>query len=227
MSRNKLEEFKEGSYLTDIAVKMARIETGMAARYLRDMYIQNDPSTYEHYVALIEENLNSLHEGVDFLKATSVENKEQIEQLKVVVGEWENVATQALNLILEGKDALSYELIIEECPRLLNQVDSIAAEIDEAIAIEQEDILNSSVKITQLIIIIVSSLLVISIILSIIISRRITQSIVNPLEELEEAALQMSKGNIQVEIKYDGDDAVGKLAESMRNCMITLNTYIS
>lgn len=227
LSKSKLTQFVEGSFVADIAVKMARIEAGEAARNLRDLYIVQDKASYGTYIEKIEENLKSLEGRINDLKENKTSDKELVAQFEAVFVEWESVAREAADLVLEGKHEIAYEILINECPKLLNEVADIAAQIDTEIAAQQTAILNSNIKTTQIMIITVTVLLVIAIGICMIISVKITDSIVNPLAQLEEASSEMAKGNLQVEITYDGNDAVGRLAASMRQSMETIHTYIS
>ncbi len=227
ISRAKLNQFIEGSYLTDIAVKMTRIEVGVAARAVRDMYMIHDESRYEKYETEIETSLNNIHAHLQTLKDNESSDKALVSELETVIKEWEAVATEAMVLIHDGKEAEAYPLLIDDCPTLLNKVAEIAVELDVATTKQQERILGSSVKINQAVMIFIIIILVVAVITSGIISSRITESIVSPLVELEQVATEMSKGHLSTTINYTGKDAVGRLADSMRKSMETIRTYIA
>lgn len=227
LSKNKLTEFTEGSFLTDIDVKMAQIEVGNAARILRDMYITQDTSTYASQTEEIEQNLESINERLINLKSNKTANQELVAQFESKLIEWQKVANEALNFIQMGREDLAYELLIEECPRLLNEVKVIIEQLDQDIYQDQQSVLNSNLRITKVMTLVIAVILVGTIGLCIWSSIKITESIVNPLAELEEAALQMSQGNVKCQISYSGEDAVGRLADSMRKSMNTLHTYIA
>lgn len=227
LSKNKLTEFTEGSFLTDIDVKMAQIEVGDAARILRDMYITQDTSTYASQTEEIEQNLESINERLINLKSNKTANQELVAQFESKLIEWQKVANEALNFVQMGREDLAYELLIEECPRLLNEVKVIIEQLDQDIYQDQQSVLNSNLRITKVMTLVIAVILVGTIGLCIWSSIKITESIVNPLAELEEAALQMSQGNVKCQISYSGEDAVGRLADSMRKSMNTLHTYIA
>lgn len=48
----------------------------------------------------------------------------------------------------------------------------------------------------------------------------------SPLEEISNAANEMSKGNIKTEISYNEDNELGQVAHSMRSSMGILELYI-
>ena len=98
-------------------------------------------------------------------------------------------------------------------------VDSIAIHLEE-IAIEEEENAKKSMSTTTTLMMIanISVLLVlgVSIIVAMRLGRKIAKSISNPIQELEGAAKQLSEGNLNVQIAYNGKDELGKLADSMR-----------
>ena len=47
--------------------------------------------------------------------------------------------------------------------------------------------------------------------------QELTQNILEPLDQIEKAADDMAHGNLEIDISYQGEDELGKLAESFRN----------
>lgn len=226
VSRSKLNQFTEGSYVTDIAVKTARIEISTAARLVRDMFIEEDTSTYPGYKEEITASLGRLAESLEVLTTNETSNKAIVSRFEETVTKWEAVAKEAVALIEQGNNDAAYEILLNECPKLLNETEQIVKELDEDIFTQQEDILGSSVVINNIMVGIIAALLIVSIVVSLFVSLKITQGIVEPLKELEDVALEMSKGNMQGTINYRGNDAVGRLADSIRSSRVTLYTYI-
>ena len=226
VSRSKLSQFTKGSYVTDIAVKTARIEISTAARLVRDMFIEENTSTYPGYKEEITASLGRLAESLEVLTTNETSNKAIVSRFEETVTKWEAVAKEAVALIEQGNDDAAYEILLNECPKLLNETEQIVKELDEDIFTQQEDILGSSVVINNIMVGIIAALLIVSIVVSLFVSLKITQGIVEPLKELEDVALEMSKGNMQGTINYRGNDAVGRLADSIRSSRVTLYTYI-
>ncbi len=54
----------------------------------------------------------------------------------------------------------------------------------------------------------------------------LTRSLNRPIRELKDAAEEMAKGNLQVQIGYTSRDELGQLAQSMRSTMTTLSGYV-
>ena len=57
-------------------------------------------------------------------------------------------------------------------------------------------------------------------------AKKIISGIIEPIDELVTVMEEMEKGNLSVEVKYQSQDALGGLANSMRNTISTLSDYI-
>ena len=56
--------------------------------------------------------------------------------------------------------------------------------------------------------------------------QELTQNILEPLEQIEKAADDMAHGNLEIDISYQGEDELGKLAESFRNTSFYLRGVV-
>ena len=63
-------------------------------------------------------------------------------------------------------------------------------------------------------------------IVSLRIANAIIEGIVKPIDELVVATEEMSKGNLAVTVKYQSEDELGTLSESMRRTIGTLDAYV-
>ncbi|WP_455716916.1 methyl-accepting chemotaxis protein [Anaerosporobacter sp.] len=225
-SRKKLIEFTTGSYLTDISVKMIRIESGLAAIALRDMYITDNHEDYDELNNNIHEYMTDLDQRINELKENPYSNYDLVEKLEVKLNEWKEIADTTLHAILEGNDETAKKLIVEQCSKLLNEMKDVSVELDEYTLYQQEDVLKSSVNVTKGTVLFVTCILIVVFILGSVISVKMSLSIVNPLKELEIVAKEMSKGNLRAEITYESTNAIGRLADSMRESTSTIREYI-
>lgn len=57
--------------------------------------------------------------------------------------------------------------------------------------------------------------------------QELTQNILEPLEQIEKAADDMAHGNLEIDISYQGEDELGKLAESFRNTSFYLRGVVT
>jgi len=227
VSRSKLTEFTEGSFLSDIEVKMIRIESSLAALALRDMYISDDHSTYDGLKKEIDSYMESLDQRIKDLKANSYADIDLVEKLEVKLEEWQEIAELTLQAILAGDDELAQDLIVNECSKLLREMKAVSTELDDYTYLQQEEVLEESLSITRITNFVIIAILILTIALGLFISLKLTYSITMPLKELEDATAEMAKGNLKSEITYVSEDAVGRLADSTRKSMSTIQEYIN
>ena len=53
------------------------------------------------------------------------------------------------------------------------------------------------------------------------------RQLMKPIQEIEAAAKEMSQGNLHATIRYDSEDEMGSLADSLRNSMRVLEAYVT
>lgn len=68
-------------------------------------------------------------------------------------------------------------------------------------------------------------LIIVATYISITVAKNIIKGIMEPVEELMNAAKEMTKGNLSVEILYDSKDELGQLADSIAEVQVTLGKY--
>lgn len=79
---------------------------------------------------------------------------------------------------------------------------------------------------TNISLIVIIAILLTAIVLSILIAVKITNSFVRPLKEIEDAADEMSKGNLHVSVSYTSHDELGQLADSIRKMTENIRVII-
>ena len=111
------------------------------------------------------------------------------------------------------------------------QLDTIRTEVEtlneEIYAVSRDYCIKAS-RIALVMILVGLFFMVLLICLSRTVTKKITNSIAKPLEEITAAAEKMRQGEMgaYVEIKHQSQDEIGILADSMRGTMVTLEGYI-
>ncbi len=108
-------------------------------------------------------------------------------------------------------------------------IDEIAADL-ATIASEQETSALESIEVADQLVMLafiaVIVVVVISSVLAMFIGNRISRSISEPVNEIEEAAQKLAAGNLDITIDYTGKDELGRLADSMREIFVFLQNVI-
>lgn len=76
------------------------------------------------------------------------------------------------------------------------------------------------------VVVIVIVLVVLAVIVSLRIAKVIIEGITTPVDELKNAAAEMTQGRLDAEITYESEDELGELADSIREVQVTLGAYV-
>ena len=71
------------------------------------------------------------------------------------------------------------------------------------------------------------SVLVIALIITVVLALRVTRTLVRPIKEIEAAIHELQKGNLKVTLEYTSGDELGHMADSLRDAIATLDSYVS
>ncbi|MEG2513295.1 MAG: methyl-accepting chemotaxis protein [Acetivibrio sp.] len=225
-SNDNLNNFVEKPLTADMAVKMCRIETNIAARVTREMALNADKSTYPAYKEKIQGSISEIEGNLKVLKDTGAVSQELTQRYEEALNSWIIIANKAVEAIDRGNDTEGIRIILEECSPALGGAIEIAKEIDVVTEKLQSDTLSDSKKMVDIISIVIVALLGIACILAYVIAKKIIDGIMKPLSEIGRVAEEMSKGNLKEEITYHSNDEIGHVAESLRSSFHTLSMYI-
>ena len=150
-----------------------------------------------------------------FSKLQEVNSRVKSETLKLkefmTKGDWEGAADY-----LYGP----YDEVFKEC-------ESISSQVYIETMDESQNFIESASSNTRAVFILQIVLFFVLLIILMILMQRIIKGIVEPIKELEEVAKNMSQGNLENEIKYQGSDELGSLADSFRITCKGLDNVVS
>ncbi len=220
-------DFVNGSNRADTAVKICRIDVNIAARTIREMALNDDTSAYPAYKEKVELRLGEVGTELQALKETGLIEEELYQRYSDALNEWEAIGYEIINKIEAGDKEGATEQILTQCTPALDEVVTISQEIDAV----TNALMQSSVRASQatfyLGVAAIIIFIVVAILLAVRIGRVIVNSITEPLAEIEQAALELSRGNLHNNLEYRSEDEIGKLAHSLRRSMRILGSYVS
>ncbi|MEG0369390.1 MAG: methyl-accepting chemotaxis protein [Hungatella sp.] len=226
-ANKELNSFIEHALTADSSIKQCRIEANVAARTLRDMAIDPDTRDYAVYKEKINQNIQSIQTDVEALKKSYTKQDGLVAKYETALNNWIGIAHEIIAILERGDHKTAETMILTECTPALQGLIDIAKELNVTTTQMQAQALKTSQTDTVRSSILVLGFLVASIALGILLSVKVTASIVRPIQEVEHAAVRMSEGYLDTEIANTSKDEVGQLAESMRSSMKTLSTYIA
>lgn len=114
----------------------------------------------------------------------------------------------------------------EHCTPALNKVVEIAIKLDELTDEASSETVRNMVVCTVAGFVVIIVCLVFAFTLTRKTSKRVLETILEPLHAIEDVAMELTEGNLHSTLEYHSDDEIGKLAHSMRKSIRILGTYV-
>lgn len=210
----------------DLAVKTCRINVNAAARNIREMALNQDPSTYDSYEQKVNELLGGVDEQTSILQKTNVLSDELYQEYTNALDDWATVGLAIVENIKSGNDEEATNQILNECTPALNNLVEIAKKLD---AVTDERV-QEAVRSTLVCAVAGFAVIILFIVCALMIAKKtsklVLNSILEPLHAIEDVAKELTEGNLHSELDYRSDDEIGRLAHSMRKSLRILGTYV-
>ncbi|WP_294155855.1 methyl-accepting chemotaxis protein [uncultured Clostridium sp.] len=214
------------SYSAYDAIDNCQISTNVAARKLREKVLNTDESMQSQYIKDIQSEFSNIEENIKILENAYDTKDGLVEKYSTAINEWRKVAEEIVIIDEKGETATATYMLLNECAPALTNMVNISEELkNNATNIKNMYIQKNERTIfgIQLGILVAFT---ISIAVSVVISKKLIADIIEPLNEINNAANEMSKGNIKTIVSYNEDNEIGQLANSIRSSMNTLDLYI-
>lgn len=210
----------------DQAVKICRINVNAAARNIREMALENDASSYDGYEQTVERLLAEVDTQLKNLKKSGVVPDADYEEYASALSDWGNIGYSIMKDIKSGDKDKAVDSILNDCTPALNKAVKIAIRLGEM----TDEASSRSVRVTVVFavagIVCIIICLVLAWKLTIKTGKKVLESILVPLREVEAVAQELTDGNLHSTLDYRSDDEIGRLAHSMRKSIRILGSYV-
>ena len=212
--------------VADRAVKICRINVNAAARNIREMALNNDASSYDDYEQTVERLLAEVDTQLKNLEKSGVVPDADCEEYSSALTDWGNIGYSIMKEIKSGDKDKAVDSIMNDCTPALNKAVKIAIRLSEM----TDEVSSRSVRITVISavagIVCIIVCLVLAWKLTIKTGKKVLESILVPLREVEAVAQELTDGNLHSTLEYRSDDEIGRLAHSMRKSIRILGSYV-
>lgn len=212
--------------VADQAVKNCRKNVNAAARNIREMALDNDASAYDGYEQTVKKLLAEVDSELKKLEKTGVVPESDYKEYSAALSEWGNIGYTIMEEIKSGDKEKAVNEIFNNCTPALNKAVDVAIGLDEM----TDEVSHRTARTT--IIYAAAGIVCIIVCLSMAwifakrIGRRVLETILEPLHEVEAAAKELTEGNLHSTLEYHSDDEIGSLAHSMRKSIRILGSYV-
>jgi len=218
--------YVENVNVADQAVKICRINVNAAARNIREMALNEDTSSYDNYEQTVKRLLSEVDSELQILKKTEVLSDENYEEYATALSDWGEIGYSIIEGIKNGNDENATDAILNDCTPALNKVVEIAIKLDELTDEASSETVRNMVVCTVAGFVVIIVCLVFAFTLTRKTSKRVLETILEPLHAIEDVAMELTEGNLHSTLEYHSDDEIGKLAHSMRKSIRILGTYV-
>lgn len=178
------------------------------------------------YVQSAQDDLQSLQDGITYMKANFRGDMSLINNIESVIANVSGQQDQVFQYALDMKNEEAAELFFEKVNPALLEAQEYLIKVNEVTRqngdINFQDADNGALLATFLLIIIS----IVALIVIIIFAAYITKSLTGPIKEIETVANQMAEGQLQASLAYTSKDELGSLADSMRTMMDRISFYM-
>lgn len=210
----------------DQAVKICRINVNAAARNIREMALNNDASAYDGYEQTVERLLAEVNTQLKNLKNSGVVPDADCEEYSSVLTDWGNIGYSIMKEIKSGDKDKAVDSILNDCTPALNKAVKIAIRLGEM----TDEASSRSVRVTVIFAVAGIACIIICLVLAwkltIKTGKKVLESILVPLREVEAVAQELADGNLHSTLDYRSEDEIGRLAHSMRKSIRILGSYV-
>ena len=210
----------------DQAVKICRMNVNAAARNIREMALNDDTSTYDSYKETVENLLTEVDSELKILKGTGVVSDESYEKYSSALSDWGNIGYSIMEEIRSGEKEKAIDAILKECTPALNKTVEIAIQLDEVTDEESSHAAIMTIIFTVAGFLSIIACLIFAWALTKKTSKRVLETILEPLHAVEDVAKELAEGNLHSTLEYRSDDEIGRLAHSMRKSIRILGSYV-
>ena len=210
----------------DQAVKICRINVNAAARNIREMALNNDASAYDGYEQTVERLLAEVNTQLKNLKKSGVVPDADCEEYASVLTDWGNIGYSIMKEIKSGDKDKAVDSILNDCTPALNKAVKIAIRLGEM----TDEASSQTVRITVIFAVAGIACIIICLVfawkLTIKTGKKVLETILVPLREVEAVAQELTDGNLHSTLDYRSEDEIGRLAHSMRKSIRILGSYV-
>ncbi len=207
-------------------IKDVRIYINNMARVVRDMALNPNPSAY----AAAEADLTKYKADVSKLTTKIINEyhgkdtyaKDWVDAITA----WQAKADDIVRTVKGGDHTRGMQMIVNECTPALQEMVKKAVLVTDSLTTERSEELKRVEDYTKRTSFMIGILLLIDIIILVILSIRITASIIVPLDEMKKTMVAMSKGELHTPCTYEGTDEVGVAAAALRESQQNLANMV-
>ncbi len=221
------EQIIDGALSAQKSVLFGRVRVNTAARYLRDMTLDETGASWKELESQINTTLQELESNLQEIeKLYPLEDGLEQEYI-TAVQQWMSDVPEIMEQTLAGNHEGALKSLTEVCTPSLNSQAVVARELTTAMENYVTDTIAAQHRQNNYNMLFIGLIVLLVSIGVLVLALREISAILKPLSETEAAIIAMSQGNLRKNINYHSTDAIGRMADALRTSQQVLDEVIS
>lgn len=231
--KGKVDAIYEGPLTNIDAIGSVRYGLTDLQRAINRLMVEGEEEAangYPTFEATVEKDVALVLTSAETLQGHLLtdENKAKLQEMMNKIDEGEKIRVQLMTLLQNGAFDEAYNLNYNTYLPIVNEIRSLSDELADMIHATAGGYYTSAENSSQFLIVLGIVMLVLGVATAILITTRMTNAIVGPVNEIRDASEQLYQGDMSAGrlITYDSKDEIGVVAASLKGAMANLESYI-
>ncbi|MCI5741349.1 MAG: methyl-accepting chemotaxis protein [Lachnospiraceae bacterium] len=223
--KNSFQKFYEGTYRD--AEKVLELQSSLEELTKNMLWTATamDPAVMQERMEHGQELYEDFDKDAEYLEK-NFEDEKLGKELKSSMDDFGVAIHEVMVTAGQSGNREAIQVFDEKYVPCMEEVDKVIEDMNKSVDDRAEDEFMTAQYASLYILILVVVVVISCIIISVSMARNLTRMITEPIEELEEAAGKLQRGDLDIQINYVGEDELGKLADAYRNTCETLRLVI-
>lgn len=215
-SGNQFRVFYEYSY--PLSNKTLDIRRGLqnSIKALGISILTEDEAETQKYIEEVETQVSGIRDNLTYLQDVYRGDTSRLETAVSMLDEASEVRQQVQELSASNRNSEATEIFLEQYNPLMLEVREMLVEMDENTTALADETYISARNSIVFIMILSAVISITALWVTIVLAKKITNNLTQPIKEIENVAKQMAEGILDVSIVYESKDELGQLSENMR-----------
>ncbi|MBQ9521855.1 MAG: MCP four helix bundle domain-containing protein [Oscillospiraceae bacterium] len=222
-----LTEFHDTTHQAVVNSWKGKRALGALRANLLQTTVESDPRRSAEYIQAAKDEYIVFQEAVEALDHTYIGDQSNLNRLDTLLTQVTPMINNLYVYAERGDLDNGYLYLRDTYQPLANELRDLFDTIGKEADARAVDKVSASVASTTIANVTVVVMMILSAIVSIFLALSIARGITTPVNEMQEVTLAVSKGDFESVIRYTGKDALGHLADNMRNLTATLKEIIT
>ena len=221
----KMSYFYKTPYVNSTTQLEIRQDLQASSKYMLWAIVTDDEKETKERVEQAIAYAEEVGSGIENLKET-FENNELLNKLEKALKNVKSLRTDLTELVSASKNEEALEIYDNAYVTAVESLEAVLEDIattaqQNATEAYQNSMTMGSIGFAFMVLFAISSVIV-----GMVTTKIVSKTIVEPAEELKEAASKIAKGDLNITVNYKGEDEFGELAEAFRKTCHTLKLII-